>query len=357
MMAPPKDRLALDWFEQLTGFAESPGTAGADLTRQRLRVQGEQMQSLVNGRSLGIGRLELVSLLHLRLRAQAGPAVPGLRRVRMLQGNVREMHALPAHAGALFQVASQFNLLEMVGPEVTPEQGVARYAGDPTQGPACAMAAGAATIYRNYLAPVNGQPGQAYDRQFDGFAPMGAALAQAVHQPAAALWAMQNGYALFKPGAVALLSAHLQTLDEAALDALRARLCIGLHWDVEVTDAPATPATPGPQVSQAFCSALPVAYHRDAARAAPWAPLATLVLQAAYEATLWAAVINAQRGASRSVLLTMLGGGAFGNDGAWIEAAVEHALARTAGHGLDVAIVSYRAPTSVHLHWVQSLRV
>ena len=45
-------------------------------------------------------------------------------------------------------MASQFNLLEMTGPEITPEDGVTRYAHDRTQGPACAIAAGAATVYR-----------------------------------------------------------------------------------------------------------------------------------------------------------------------------------------------------------------
>jgi hypothetical protein len=68
------------------------------------------------------------------------------------------MHQLPKYAGALFQVASQFNLLEMVSPEITPEHGVTRYQHDRTQGPACAIAAGAATIYRNYFAPISGSP-------------------------------------------------------------------------------------------------------------------------------------------------------------------------------------------------------
>jgi hypothetical protein len=67
------------------------------------------------------------------------------------------MHQRPENAGALFQVASQFNLLEMMSPSVTPEQGVTRYERDPTQGPACAVAAGAATIYRNYFAKVHGR--------------------------------------------------------------------------------------------------------------------------------------------------------------------------------------------------------
>ena len=74
----------------------------------------------------------------------------------MVTGDVQQMHQSPENAGALFQVASQFNLLEMVSPTVTPEDGVTRYQHDRTQGPACAIAAGAATIYRNYFAPVGG---------------------------------------------------------------------------------------------------------------------------------------------------------------------------------------------------------
>ncbi len=62
------------------------------------------------------------------------------------------MHGRPEYSGALFQVASQFNLLKMIGPSVTPEDGVTRYESDRTQGPACAIAAGAATIYGNYFA-------------------------------------------------------------------------------------------------------------------------------------------------------------------------------------------------------------
>src|SRR4029077_13447538 len=44
------------------------------------------------------------------------------------------------------------------------------------QGPACAMAAGAATIYRNYFAPVDGEIGQTRDRQIDALAGVGTAL-------------------------------------------------------------------------------------------------------------------------------------------------------------------------------------
>ena len=85
------------------------------------------------------------------------------------------MHQAPEYAGALFQVASQFNALEMTGPNVTPEDGVTRYQHRPDlQGPACAIAAGAATIYRNYFAPVaGGVTARPAKRQLDGLAAVG----------------------------------------------------------------------------------------------------------------------------------------------------------------------------------------
>jgi hypothetical protein len=66
----------------------------------------------------------------------------------VVTGDVRHMHQLPENSGASFQVAFRFNLLEMASPDVMPEHGVTRYQYDRTQGPACAIAAGAATIYQ-----------------------------------------------------------------------------------------------------------------------------------------------------------------------------------------------------------------
>ena len=120
--------------------------------------------------------------------------------VRCVTGDARAMHADPELEGALFQVASQFNLLEMTGPSVTPEDGVTRYSGDHTQGPACAIAAGAATIYRNYFAPLDGEIGQTRDRQLDALAHVGAALSSKLDRPVSDLWAMRNGYALCTGG-------------------------------------------------------------------------------------------------------------------------------------------------------------
>ena len=66
-----------------------------------------------------------------------------------------------------------------------------------------------------------------------------------------------------------------------------------------------------------------------------------MILQASYEATLLAAVEQAGSGGSNKVLLTRLGGGAFGNDPDWIDSAIERALGVVADAGLDISIVCY----------------
>ncbi|WP_043458893.1 hypothetical protein [Azohydromonas australica] len=315
----------MDWFERITGFEEE----GYASTQARLQLDGNALVNEVTGQRWAMGRLEVVSLAELRARAgvqRDGPAlVPGVVR-----GDIRELHLAPEQEGALIQVASQFNLLEMVSPDVSPEDGVTGYARDRTQGPACAMAAGAATIYRNYLVPVDGRRGQRAGRQINTLADLGTALGHG-QQP---LWTWRNGYALCSGEGLARVSRQLVSASAAEIDHLRGLLRIGLHWDVEVTDAR---QAPGPLVSQAYCSAMPVAYGRPPAHA--WEPLGRLVLEAAYEATLLAGVLNARRGASRRVLLTRLGGGAFGNEAAWIDAAIEGALRCVAGQQLDVVVV------------------
>ena len=224
----------MDWFEKLTGFRES----GYEETRARLEVEGERLRSRVNGADYGIGVLELVSLQALRDRARAAGDLTGQLKARVVQGDVRRMHRLPENAGALFQVASQFNLLEMVSEKVTPEEGVTRYQYDATQGPACAIAAGAATIYRNYFAPVEGRQGQTANRQLNGLADdLGAALSTALGVPVDSLWSMQNGYALGTQSGLDAIARHLETLATDQLDALRGKLRIGIHRDVEVTEA------------------------------------------------------------------------------------------------------------------------
>lgn len=320
-----------NWFERITGFTED----GYASTQARLRVDGSELVSSANGRRYGIGELTLPTLDELRERVDTGRGQQ--TTVSAIIGDARELHSDPQYAGALFQVASQFNVLEMTSERVTPEQGVTRYAGDPTQGPACAIAAGAATIYRNYLVPVGDQIGQTATRQLDALAGLGSALSEHTGIPGSRLWSMQNGYALCSAEGLTAIRDFLEGAAEDVIDGLRGELSIGLHRDVEVTDVVAERRR---LVSQAFCSALPVGY--SSLRSKDWAPFARLVLEATYEATLLAAAEQAAGGGSNIVLLTRVGGGAFGNDDVWIDSAIERALGVVVDAGLDVRVVGYR---------------
>ena len=319
-----------DWFHTLTGFSERSWSD----TQTRFVVDGTTLRSQVNGRVWSIGTLDTPSVAELRERAlSVAGQVSGSLRLSNTVGDVGQMHRDPANRGALFQVASQFNLLEMVGPHVTPEDGVTRYAHDHTQGPACAIAAGAATIYRNYFAPVDGGIGQTASRQIDCLAGIGDAL----RSQGDVLWAMRNGYAMCTADGLSTVRERLATMGESERGQLRDQLRVGVHRDVEVTADDA-----GHLVTQVFCSALPVAY--SSMPPADWEAFATLILEGAYEATLWAAVLNAHVTGSPVVYLTRLGGGAFGNRLAWIDSAIRRAVGLTRHIALDVRLVSRGQP-------------
>ena len=145
---------------------------------------------------------------------------------------------------------------------------------------------------------------------------------------------MSNGYALATESGLAEISERLEQFSGEEVDNLRQLLRIGIHWDTEVTINDC-----GHTVSQAYCSALPVAYSGHPAHY--WEPFARLILEASYEATICAAILNYARTGTNRVFLTMVGGGVFGNHSNWIIHAIKRALNRYRYVGLDVAIVSY----------------
>jgi hypothetical protein len=318
----------MTWFEKLTGcIDESP-----ESVRRHLFVDGRQLHSRLNGRSWLCGELETPTLAQLRQRVRQINRKSGPISVCEIVANVQCLHQDPANENAVFQVASQFNLLEMTSPGVTPECGVGIYEDDFTQGPACAIAAGAGTIYRNYFVDVNGHIGQTANQQIDCLSGIATVLDNSEQR----LWRMVNGYALPSANGLEEINRKLQTMDEAALDAVRQALQIGLHWDTQVTLDEASHT-----VSQAYCSAMPVAYTSHAREL--WAPLAILVLEAAYEATVCAAILNAHRNRNNRLFLTLLGGGAFGNNPDWVLGAIRRSLEVYSDSALEVFVVSYGA--------------
>jgi hypothetical protein len=240
--------------------------------------------------------------------------------------DAQSLAADPASAAATFQVASQFNMLEMVGPHVTPEHGVDVYEHDHTQGPASAIACGAGTIYRNYLVPVDGGIGQTATRQLNGLADLAAALDVDVE--------VRNGYALPTEWQLRHIDDRLEGADEVTRDRLMGNLRIGIQWNTEVTIGDA-----GHSVTQVYCSALPLAYTSHAIPM--WERFARLVLDAAYEATFAVAVTNAEETGNENLFLTLLGGGAFGNPVEWILDSIRRAMRLYTAESLDVHVVSF----------------
>lgn len=314
------------WFEALTGLDDE----SAALVRANIVVDGETMTCTANGRTMICGRLETSTLAELRAYIRSENPPQGTLKVSEVVGDVQHLHMQPANAGAFFQVASQFNLLEMVSPSVTPERGVGIYENDRTQGPACAIACGAGTIYRNYFAEVNGRIGQTSDNQIDCLRDLGEALGNTDQR----LWLMRNGYAQVSARGLREISQRLSAADESERDSLRQLLRIGIHWGTQVTLDDCTHT-----VTQAYCSALPVAYSSHSVEL--WADFAQLVLEAAYEATLCAATLNWMQTGNDKVFLTLLGGGAFGNRDDWILGAIQRALRSISDVPLEIAIVSY----------------
>ena len=125
------------------------------------------------------------------------------------------------------------------------------YEHDHTQGPACAMACGAGTIYRNYFVPIEGQIGQSTTNQIDCLSDLGKILGNDDRH----LWTMRNGYALPGPDGLQEIDKVLSNADDRVRDQLKSALRIGIMEDTQVNLGEANHL-----VTQAYCSALPIAY-------------------------------------------------------------------------------------------------
>ena len=328
----------MTWFSKLTGFPEKD----PEWVRENLLLEEEHLVSKVNHRRMRMGRFHVPSLSELRHEIPwTAPT-----QVAQLVGDVKDLHLDETNEGALFQVASQFNCLEMVAPNYTPEDGVGIYELDRTQGPICAICAGSGTIFRNYFIPLANQVGQSKDNQLDCLKEIGVALGNGGNR----FWEMKNGYCLATSFGLESINEQLVGMSIEERELLKGQLRVGWQENTEVTISANKHC-----VSQAFCSALPVAYSQHSE--SEWEPFARLILEAAYEATFWLALMNLKRTGSNSVYLTMLGGGAFGNPTDWILDAISVNLQKFEKAGLNVRMVSYRQPDPQIARFIDSLNL
>lgn len=314
------------WFQDVFGFTEDKYLE----TRRKFEFADGVLSCPSSGRSFHVGLFEVLSVADLRRRLAELPPAPDAEGLRFsnIVGNAKALHLSEENAGAVFQAASQFNCLEMVGPDVRPQDGITRYAMDATQGPACALSCPAATAYRNYM--VNDGVGQGTGHQIDCLAEVDALVNNGKEH----YWRMRNGYAMpCNPGSIGPLSRRISA-DPGLADAIRERVQVGVHWDTEVLGG-------RQRVCQVFCSAVPVSYSKST-RAADWQAFACVILDAIFEATLAAAACLALEQRRRvKVFLTAVGGGAFGNRSLWIVQAMEEAMKAYAAAPIDVMLVHF----------------
>jgi hypothetical protein len=278
----------------------------------------------VAGRSWRAGRFEPLPIGELRTRAaRCSTGKRGRLRLWVLDGTgpATDIGSLQGGASGdtLFQVASQFNCLEAPSPRIT---SVESYFDDYTQGPRASISAFPGTLLRHYFAP--GPVGDRFVQTNDG--PQIELLAD-VCDPGMAT--VRNGYLLARN--IINPKAFIATLEER-FDAIRVGVhddvdaVLGYDWDGAV-DAP-------PRIAQVFTSTLAAGGYGDASK---MLGACEHLLRAAYLGTLLAA---ASLGRGR-VVLTLIGGGAFGNPPPLIWKAILWAVseAESVIHGdLDIVI-------------------
>ena len=353
------------WFKDTFGFSEMRSFLE---TKNQFILSNDHktLESKANGRKFHVGRFEVLSNMQLDQRCEQmveslsknkGTTDLGGLLFANTGGNVTNLIKDIENKDCVFQAASQFNCLEMIGPGVRPEDGITRYFNDRTQGPACALACPAGTLYRNYF--VNGGKGQAggNENQINTLDQIEGILKKKY-------WNVKNGYAMpLSNTSMAALNNRLVAEDQLS-QSIHANLKIGVHWDTEVekkskwkkqqntngqnnnwVSEKDTRSEVEQNVCQVYVSACPVAYTKST-KSTDWAPFASIILNSCYESTLQVANILAlERNERVKVFLTKVGGGAFGNRTMWITNAIEQALEKFKDAPLDVFVVHYGGRT------------
>ena len=326
------------WFEELFGFRER----GYETVKKNLEMRDGKLVSLANGREFQPGEFLTPSLAELRQQVQEivpKPSEEGcrLKLSHIAVSDIYATHMEKEYAGAMFQVASQFNCLEFVSPGVVPENGITGYASDHTQGPACSLACPAGTAYRNYFATTpKGNEGQRSDDQINNLDDIEAII----NNPERRYWITRNGYVNSTPHRLSVFNKLLRK-GQWDHEQLLTSLKIGLQLETEVIQTMETRQKSVQLVNQAFCSGISVSYSQ--AGGDDWELIARLVLDAAYECVILAALLQLAKGkGSKIVMLTFIGGGVFGNRLEWITHSIARACALYATYELDVRVCHYR---------------
>ena len=327
------DFVLRDFFEQLFGFKENNYLS----TRQQFQCEENTLIS-PNG-NYTMGKFECPTLHGLRMAVQFNDIKKGeVTFTHISTPDVIILHNQVENNKATFQVASQFNCLEMINPDVKPEEGITIYAEDQSQGPPCAIACAPATVYRNYFAFIDeGQEGQTRQKQINNLDDLAKELSET--NVTEDFFRLKNGYTTSTSEKILNLNCRINQLLESnpeTLDRLRSLIKVGVvsKAEVVINKKPdgfynVVPISKRNIVTQVFCSAISANSEMgEEIEIEDYDVLGRLVLDAAYEATLLAAIKDAKLNDDDNprVFLTLVGGGVFMNPREWIVNAITRAI-------------------------------
>ena len=283
-----------NWFKQEFGFVES------NYTYEQVRNLFEWdssnfiLKSNCNQKEFYVGPFTTPTIKDLTITYQelSNNSKPksGLK-FQTITNSVQSLINNKLNEGSIFQVASQFNCLEMINPLKKPEDGISDYEHDKTQGPACALSCPAATVYRNYF--LNYDEKTKVCRQIN----LLENIEKYVNNEENQYWVMKNGYSM----AGANFSRLKSDIENKIIssETLMENLKIGIHWQTDVCQN-------SHRICQVFCSALPVAYNSQ--NIEEWECFARLILEGFYKGLLLVGGISAlQKKKKVKVFLTLLG--------------------------------------------------
>lgn len=251
----------------------------------------------------------------------------------------------------VFQAASQFNLLEMVSEDVSPENGICNYYKDNSQGPRVALASPIGTFFRNYLiyknpyqtTDVDGYP-QTTDKQFNTLQTLldlsDLNFIKVNTNPTQGQYLYKNGYCFINP------TQEQSNFARDNQNLFEKHLKVGVQWNSPLL------INYDRKLCQVYCSGLPFGSYaftydlilesdgyKDRIK-----PFAVGILKAAFKCTLQVAVnkLHLLEDDSRiKVYLTAVGSGEFKNPMEWVVEALIYALNDFKHYPLDVIMVTY----------------
>lgn len=347
------------WFSNAFGFIESADYFTNQSKFMELAVYGNY--KTIN--NISIGQFEKCNLNTKYIYEK--DYCPKVSLTHMI-ADIIDLHKDPNNANATFQVASQFNCLEMANPNAIPEHGITIYHNDRTQGPTSAKITPAGTAFRNYLMPMEHKNyqvsaehnnyqvplehknyqvpleqtfGQTENNQLD----LSLDARELIRNECGVFGNVKNGYLFYTDNELQQINNALHGNDKTEIRRrIHNSIAVGSHWNLGVfINNQLSDYT----VNHVYCSGLPIRYNVNT-DPIQWAGLSELFLNAIYENTLMVAAMNNQLSGSRHpCYLTLVGGGAFGMNVPQIYRAIQRACTVIARKllSLDVILVHYRS--------------